>query len=131
MLFRSAEVLWARSLDGGVTWSDLAPLPLPCCHRPVAGRLADGRILVTYRFYQGGRDGQQNFFGALTDDESLAASDRGGAGTRIFPIDWDSSVPGDLGYSGWAQFPDGEIFILTYIHDGAPKARLRGFSLNL
>jgi sialidase-1 len=177
----NAEVLWARSRDGGATWSDLAPLPLhgivpsrlletasrrmllaahhpvdgrnaefciasddggrtwsapvpfplPCCHRPVAEWLQDGRILVTFRLYHGGIDGQQNFFGALTDAESLTAPDRGGARARIFPIDWDSSVPGDLGYSGWAQFSDGEIFILTYIHDGAPKARLRGYSLTL
>ena len=119
------------SRDGGRTWSAPVPFPLPCCHRPVAEWLQDGRILVTFRLYHGGIDGQQNFFGALTDAESLTAPDRGGARARIFPIDWDSSVPGDLGYSGWAQFSDGEIFILTYIHDGAPKARLRGYSLTL
>ena len=38
------------------------------------------------------------------------------------------SLVSDLGYSGWAQFPDGEIYVVNYIVDDAPKAHLRGYA---
>ena len=48
---------------------------------------------------------------------------------RIMPVDYDRSPDSDLGYSGWVQFPDGEIYIVNYIMDDAPKAQIRGYSL--
>ena len=45
------------------------------------------------------------------------------------PIDFDRSPVSDLGYSGWVQFEDGEIYIVNYIVDDAPKAQIRGYSL--
>jgi sialidase-1 len=35
----------------------------------------------------------------------------------------------DTGYSGWVQFPDGEIYVVNYIVDDAPKGQIRGYSL--
>ena len=123
------------SNDQGETWGPVTPFPLPGCHRPVAGWLLDGRVLITHRFMQGGSGWigwwTQNLFAALTDLESVLAPDRIGAHTRILPIDFDRSVYSDTGYSGWVQFPDGEIYIVNYIVDDAPNAYIRGYSLHM
>jgi len=121
----------AISRDGGQTWTAPSPIALPGCHRPTGGKLRDGRILVTYRFMQGGAGWTQNLFGALTDDASCLTEDQSQTRTRIFPIDYDRSPNPDGGYSGWVQFDDGEVYIVNYIKDDAPKAQIRGYSLNL
>jgi sialidase-1 len=123
------------STDYGEHWSDPIRFPIPGCHRPIAGHLQDGRILITYRYLQGAGGKEwlgtraQNFMAALTDNESALAHDRKMAATRIMPIDYDRSPLADLGYSGWVQFDDGEIYIAYYIVDDAPKAQIRGCSL--
>ena len=123
------------SHDQGETWSEPIRFPLPGCHRPVAGHLADGLVLITHRFMQGGKGWlghwTQNFFAALTDDESALAGTRDEAWTRILPIDFDRSAVSDLGYSGWVEFPDGEIYIVSYIVDDAPNGQIRGYSLRM
>ncbi len=125
----------AISQDAGATWSEMIRFPLPGCHRPVAGLLQDGRILITHRFMQGGKGWvgtwTQNFFAALTDVESALAPTRKEAWTRILPLDFDRSPVSDLGYSGWVQFDDGEIYIVNYIVDDAPNGQIRGYSLRL
>ncbi|OGV52291.1 MAG: hypothetical protein A2X49_17160 [Lentisphaerae bacterium GWF2_52_8] len=122
------------SHDNGETWSELINFPLPACHRPVSGVLNDGRIMITYRFMQAGKgwlgSWTQNFFAAISDSESALAKTRNEAWTRIMPIDYDRSPKSDLGYSGWVQFPDGEIYIAQYIVDDAIyKGQIRGYSL--
>jgi sialidase-1 len=123
------------SMDWGETWGEVAQFPLPGCHRPVAGWLQEGKILISYRFMQGGKDWigwwTQNFFAALTDGESVLAEKRSEAHTRILPVDFDRSPWSDTGYSGWVQFEDGEIYLVNYIVDDAPKAQIRGYSLRL
>lgn len=124
------------STDNGATWSKPVNFPIPGCHRPAAGPLKDGRYLVTYRFYHGGGCGKgagaQNFFGALTDRDSLLSEDRKGAATRIFPIDHDRSSRADTGYSGWVQLPDGSVYIANYIVDDAlTLGQIRGYRLEL
>ena len=123
------------SRDGGETWSEPIAFPLPGCHRPVAGHLADGHIMITHRYMQGGKGWvghwTQNFFAALTDDASALAETRDDAWTRILPVDFDRSPESDLGYSGWIQFPDGEIYIVNYIVDDAPNGHIRGYSLRM
>jgi sialidase-1 len=123
------------SPDQGESWSTAVAFPLPGCHRPVAGLLRDGRILITHRFMQGGQGWvgwwTQNLFAALTDRESVLADTREDAHTRILPIDFDRSPESDTGYSGWVQFDDGEIYIVNYILDDAPKGQIRGYSLRL
>lgn len=126
----------AISRDNGESWSEVIDFPLPGCHRPVARLLRDGRILITYRFMQGGRGWlgywTQNFFAALTDCESALAPAREGAATRILPIDFDRSALADLGYSGQVEFSAGELYIVSYIVDDAvDKGQIRGYSLNL
>jgi sialidase-1 len=123
----------AISPDRGEHWEGPYSFPLPGCHRPVAGFLQSGKILITYRFIQGGKSGwgktTQNFFAALTDVESVKAKDRDESWARIMPVDYDCSPVADLGYSGWVQFPNGEIYIVNYIVDDAPKGQIRGYSL--
>ena len=124
------------SYDNGESWSTLVEFPLPGCHRPVSGMLNDGKIFLTYRFMQGGKGWlgawTQNFFAALTDVDSALAIRRSDARTRIIPVDYDRSEKSDLGYSGWVQFPDGEIYIVNYIADDAfDKCQIRGYSLRL
>jgi len=121
------------SHDAGHTWSEPIAFPLPGCHRPVAGFLHDGRIMITYRFMQGGRGWlgtwTQNFFAAITDRVSALALTRQDAWTRILPMDFDRSANSDLGYSGWVQFPDDEIYVVNYIVDDWPRGQIRGYSL--
>lgn len=121
------------SRDRGLTWSAPVDFPIPGCHRPVAGFLADGRILITHRFRQGGQGWvgwwTQNFFAAFTDRASALANSYHEAHTRIMPIDYDRSPKSDLGYSGWVQFPDGEVYIVNYIVDDWPRAQIRGYAL--
>jgi len=98
----------------------------------VSGFLNDGRILITHRFMQGGKSWvgwwTQNLFAALTDRESALAPTREEAHARIMPIDFDRSPESDTAYSGWVQFDDGEISVVNYILDDAPKAQIRGIS---
>ena len=121
------------SKDGGETWEGVYNVPLPGCHRPTAGFLNDGSLLVTYRFMQGGKGWlgawTQNTFGALLNRDELLATERRGQAARIFPIDFDRSSVSDGGYTGWVQYPDGEIYIVNYIVDDAPNAQIRGYSL--
>lgn len=127
--FAGWDCFKAISHDGGESWSGVYNVPLPGCHRPTAGILADGRILITYRFLQGGKGGfgnnTQNMFGAVMDRDTALMTERGDQCARIFPIDHDRSRAADLGYTGWVQFDDGEIYVVNYIMDDAPKAQIR------
>ncbi|MGD2175451.1 MAG: sialidase family protein [Candidatus Brocadiaceae bacterium] len=120
------------SRDGGRTWEGPRQMPLPGCHRPVAGMLQSGKVMITYRFMQGGKGWlgwwTQNFFAALTDVESCLAPCRAEAHARIMPVDFDRSTQSDTGYSGWVQFPDGEMYVVNYIVDDAPMAHIRGYA---
>ena len=123
------------SYDNGEHWGEVINFPLPGCHRPVAGFLQDGRIMITYRFMHGGKgwlgNVTQNFFAAITDYKSALAKARNEAWCKIIPIDYDRSPYSDLGYSGWVQFPDGDIYIVEYIVDDAyDSAQIRGYSLS-
>jgi len=121
------------SHDGGKTWGKVTCFPLPACHRPVSGVLKSGNIMITHRFMQGGKGWvgfwTQNFFAGLTNKESVLSEERNQCSTRIMPIDFDRSAVSDIGYSGWVQFDDGEIIIIYYIVDDAPKGQIRGCSL--
>ena len=63
--------------------------------------------------------------------QSILAPTREEAHARILPVDYDRSPEPDLGYCGWTQFDDGEIYMVSYIVDDAPKAQIRGYSLTM
>lgn len=129
------DCLKTISYDEGETWSEVYRTPIPGCHRPSAGYLNDGTLMLTYRFMQGGRgwlgSWTQNFMAAFFDEASALATDRRQQSSRLFPLDYDRSPVSDLGYSGWVQFPDGEIYAVEYIVDDAPKAQIRGYSFRM
>lgn len=117
-------VLKVISKDNGQTWSDIYETPMDCGHRPISGFLHDGRVMITYRYIP---YWQQNLFTAFMDSKYLFETDRQ-YNMRIMPLDYDRSSAPDLGYTGWTQFEDGEIYVVTYIKDDAPKAQIRGYS---
>ncbi len=122
------DCMKAISRDGGETWEGVYNVPVPGCHRPKAGILMDGNILITYRFFQGGKSGWgncQNTFGAAMKGETALQTDRQEQVTRIFPIDYDRNPKSDLGYTGWVQLPDGDIYMVNYLMDDASKAWIR------
>lgn len=124
------------SCDNGETWSEIINFPICGCHRPTAGMLKNGQIFITYRFMQGGGgeiwERAQNFMGYLTDLKSVESLKREGASGRVIPIDYDRSPFADLGYSGWVEFDDGEIYLVAYIVDDAyDKGQIRGYSMQL
>ena len=128
------ECLAACSEDGGLTWGNVYPIPLACCHRPVAGFLDTGEILITYRYRQGAQKGwlglwTQNTFLAVTDRKTVLTDDRREQWVRIMPLHYDPSPRADLGYTGWVQFDDGLIYIVDYIVGTEEKAHIIGSSL--
>lgn len=128
------DCMKAISYDKGETWQGVFEVPLPGCHRPTAGYLEDGSIFVTYRFFQGGCGffgSYQNVFGALMSEESAKETLRNKQSTRIFPLAYDRNPKADTGYTGWVQFPDGEIFVVNYIMDDADKAWIQAISLKI
>jgi sialidase-1 len=125
----------AFSYDGGETWDGVYKIPVPGCHRPVTGFLSDGRILMTYRFIQGGKQGwgrtTQNFMGCIFDKQTALEKERRQQQTRIFPIDYDRNPKADLGYSGWVQFEDGTIYVVNYLLDDESKGQIRGYTFKI
>lgn len=115
------------SEDGGESWSELIETPMDSGHRPVAGHLADGTVMVTYRYIP---CGTQNTFAAFLRGDQLECRCRREQRVRIMPLDYDRNPSPDLGYTGWVQFPDGEIYVVNYIKDEADRAYIRGYSFH-
>jgi sialidase-1 len=118
-------ILKVLSADGGETWSEIYNTSMDSGHRPVSGFLADGRVMVTYRYIP---SGTQNMFAAFMSRDSIEATGRREQRIRVVPIDYDRNPSPDIGYTGWVQFPDGEIYVVNYIKDDADKAFIRGYS---
>ncbi|MBN2853284.1 MAG: exo-alpha-sialidase [Clostridia bacterium] len=120
------------SYDNGETWEGAYAMPIPACHRPVAGQLNSGYYMITHRYMQGGKGWvgfwTQNVFAAFMNKESLLAKERNQQASRIIPLDYDRSPVSDIGYSGWVQFDDGEIYVAYYIVDDSPNGQIRGIS---
>lgn len=140
------DCLKSFSHDGGATWDGVYNTPMPGAHRPTSGfihstnPLLDGCILVTYRYMQGGgvcrlKDGStrsfgstQSVHGAIMRPESVKAIERFRQNARIFQLAYDRAPTPDLGYTGWVQFDDGEIYLVNYIRDLEDKAWIQGIS---
>lgn len=148
---KGIAALKAFSYDEGRTWEGLYRTPMDGCHRPVAGVLPSGKVLITYRYQQGGMVGvppigpvgwnrlsddarrqvnsywSRNVFAYLETVESAAASELPKQGGVILPIDHDPSPIADGGYTGWATIDDGRIFCVNYIMDDAALCQIRGY----
>ncbi len=123
--FKGYDMLKVLSADNGETWSEIYNTPMDGGHRPVSGLLADGTVMVTYRYIP---CGTQNMFAAFLQKDQLKATERQKQRVRIMPLDYDRNPSPDIGYTGWVQFDDGEIYVVNYIKDDADKAFIRGYS---
>ncbi len=119
------DILKVLSADGGETWSEIYNTPMDGGHRPVAGLLADGTVMVTYRYIP---CGTQNMFAAFLRRDQIECQGRQEQRVRVMPLDYDRNPSPDIGYTGWVQFDDGEIYVVNYIKDDADKAYIRGYS---
>ena len=123
--YEGYEMMKVISYDNGETWSPVYKTPLDAGIRGVAGYLNDGRVMITYRFRP---NRAQNLFAAFLRKEDLLKVWRQEHEIRILPLDYDRHREPDLGYTGWTQFEDGEIYVVTYIKDDCDKAQIRGYS---
>lgn len=119
------SIFKAISKDGGESFAPICETSIDSGHRPVSGFLRDGRVMITYRYIP---CGTQNMFAAFLDPASLLETERKKQRIRVLPIDYDRNPSPDIGYTGWVQFDDGEIYIVNYIKDDADKAHIRGYS---
>ncbi len=118
----------AFSRDDGRTWEGPYDTVMPGCHRPVAGYLPSGDIMVTFRHRTGGGGpGHNNFWAYKESVASAAAPDPDDQGGIILPLDHDPNPRPDTGYSGWCVLDDGTILVVNYIKDDADMAQIRGY----
>lgn len=122
------DMLKTISYDNGETWSELIETPMDCGHRPVCGLLQDGRVMITYRYMC---PPMNNIFAAFLNKATLLKTNRSEHYPRIMPLDYDRNKEPDLGYSGWVQFPDGEIFVAYYIKDDSKTGQIRGITFTV
>lgn len=116
------------SYDHGETWDGVYPTLMDGGHRPAAGLLPSGNVLITYRHYPGPGIRNENTFACLESLQSALERDRARESVSILPLDHDRSPEADSGYTGWTVLPDGEtIFIVNYIVDDSPMAQIRGY----
>ena len=118
------------SRDGGRTWGAVTRFPLPACHRPVAMMLQSGQALITFSMRHGGVPCRDVVLAGYTDVDSCLSEDFAQTRVRLLPLDHDRHQAADGGYTGPVQFDDGEIYVVNYIMDDAPKAQIRGYALH-
>ncbi len=123
--FQGLPIMKTISRDNGESWEPVHKSGLDGGHRPIAGFLQSGDVMVTYRFipYM-----TQNFFAGILQRDGLLNTGRRNQRQRILSLDYDRHPSPDLGYSGWTQFEDGEIYVVNYIRDDYDKAHIRGYS---
>ena len=124
------------SADGGRTWSEPLRSQMPhCLGRPSVGRLRSGEIAVTYRlscgksaplalYVETPEEAVRGLAGTGDRDMEDYTSD---AAARLAILDNDRAVQADNGYSGWVQLPNGDLYVVNYTNDDAPRAHIRGY----
>jgi len=123
--FKGYDLLKVISYDNGETWSSVYNTPINCGHRPTSGFLSDNTVMITYRYIP---VWMHNVFVAFLKKQDLLETERQNQKVRIMPLDYDRNYEPDLGYTGWTQFDDGEIYVVNYIKDDSSKAHIRGYS---
>ena len=117
------------SSDGGITWSEPSRSPIFSCRgRPSVGRLRSGEIAVTYRFCSGVSTSLALYVETPAEAVRRGAPDPGEHyQCRCAFLDNDRSLHPDSGYSGWVQLPSGDLYVVNYVTDDAPRAYIRGY----
>jgi len=125
---RGLPALKCLSRDEGRTWEGPYLTLMDGCHRPVAGLLPSGQVLVTYRHQPGGAGyWAKNLFAYRETVESALEPQRARQRGIVLPLDHDRSEHSDSGYSGWVVLPSGTVFAVQYINDDAPLAHIRSY----
>lgn len=113
----------------GEKWSDIYSTRLFGCHRPVMGRLRSGKFLVTYReqsFASNPGKWAKNTFACLVEPDSIF-HDAGFQDGILLPIDHDSGISSDGGYTGWFQMDDDTIYMVNYGVGRAPNPFIKWY----
>jgi len=121
------------STDGGRTWSQAYRSQMFSCRgRPSVGRLRSGEIAVTYRFCSGVSTSLALYVETQTEATRRTMPDPEAYRTdyrqcRFAFLDNDRSLHPDSGYSGWVQLPSGDLYVVNYTTDDAPRPFIRGY----
>ena len=121
------------SSDGGLTWSQpFRSQMFSCLGRPSVGRVRSGEVVVTYRFCSGVSTSLALYVETPAEAVRRSEPDADAYMTdyrqcRFAFLDNDRSLHPDSGYSGWAQLPNGDLYVVNYITDEAPRAFIRGY----
>ena len=121
------------STDGGRTWSSPYRTQMrSCVGRPSVGRLRSGEIAITYRFGSGVSTALGLYVETPWEARRFAPLDPNNYKTeyarcRFAFLDNDRAACPDGGYSGWVQLPEGDLYVVNYITDDAPRAQIRGY----
>jgi sialidase-1 len=122
--------LKAISRDGGLTWEGLyGSGPWKYCGRSDVGMLSTGEVVLTQRVSAGRFGIYMEPADVALEPTPLDGSPPEGAKWAI--LDTDTNDHPDYGYSGWVELPDGSIYAVQYITDGAPAGRpfIRGYRI--
>jgi len=111
------------STDDGLTWHGPYPTTLVGCHRPTAGLLASGNLLITHCFSRG--EGNRDSQAALETQLSAAQPVLTLQYSTVLALDHDNHARPDAGYNGWAQLPDGTIYCVYYLKGDSDTAWIR------
>lgn len=115
----------AFSKDCGESFYGQREIKVAGMHRPVLGRLNDGKILLVYR--EKIESTYPRLKGCFWRDEDILNPDYC---PEPFLLDYDNSPHPDQGYTAFTQFENDEILMVNYITDDAPKAYIRGYRIN-
>ncbi len=121
------------SRDRGKSWSQpLRTHMRSVCGRPSVGRLRSGEVAITYRTCVAVSASLALYVETPEEAVRTAPRDRNNYKTdfhagRFALLDNDRSLYPDTGYSGWVQMPGGDMFVVNYIVDDAPRAQIRGY----
>lgn len=122
------------SKDGGRSWSNAVRCFAMCCRgRPSAGLLSSGEVFVTYRFGLPIVTTPRALMMFVETQEMAAHGDdisdydTSPDMRRFLMLDVDRALAADTGYSGWVELDNGDVLVVNYIVDDAPKAHIRGY----
>jgi hypothetical protein len=121
------------SVDGGRTWSEAYRSQMYSCRgRPSVGRLRSGEIAVTYRFCSGVSTSLALYVETQAEAVRRSEPDPDAYRTdyhqcRFAFLDNDRSLHPDSGYSGWVQLSSGDLYVVNYVTDDAPRSYIRGY----
>ena len=119
----------AYSKDKGKSFYGLRQIPIKGMHRPFIGRLSDGSVMLSYREVLSLELGWSNLKMAIFSESTIEAPDN--MNPEIYLVDHDTSDDTDQGYSAWFVQDDGNILMVNYGQDDAPKPFIKGYRIRI